>query len=468
MNSFSRRTALKALAAGSGNLLFSPGIFPVLASGAGDRPHPPRRIVFFLQNHGFDPRHSTPEGIDIQGTGAPTNESNNWEGSGTTLDRVEDVELRSHRLPRFIDPLEPYKHMMTIVHGLNGRHIGPNHGAPYGALGGFPKGETPRGETIDCALSRHLPALIPMLGIGLTHPRAPIGFGPSAWGANRPVPIVQNPMSLYNSIFGAIADGPSRDIFESETDLYDFLERDAAAFERQLPSTELDRYGQFHEGLRENVSRRRQLMAMRDRLVRYSPQLSDRIVRPAHDTVSWEGNVEIAIAALKAGVTNVATLSAGMCKPDGSWQGLGITIGSHELGHRNQMTEPAWLTLRRFNMELLVRFIDALSAEREGNGTMMDNTLIVYTSCHGEEHHARGHRWPFLLIGNLGGRIRTGRYIHYPVTARDSRTRHTRVRTVNALYTTLLRTVGVANDRFNPSPIESANEPAGPLAELLV
>jgi hypothetical protein len=131
--SVTRRNALKSLATGTGSALFAPGVFHCQNAFAASPATGPKRVIFFLQNHGFDPRHARPIEIPF------FNE----------LDRVEDVDLKTLKLPPFIDLLNPYKDRLTIVHGLNGGHVSPGHGSPYGCLGGFLKGPTPRGETID-------------------------------------------------------------------------------------------------------------------------------------------------------------------------------------------------------------------------------------------------------------------------------------------------------------------------------
>jgi hypothetical protein len=113
-------------------------------------------------------------------------------------------------------------------------------------------------------------------------------------------------------------------------------------------------------------------------------------------------------------------------------------------------------------MEMLVRIIKALEAVPEGKGNMMDNTLIVYTSCAAESQHSTGNRWPFLLLGNLGGKLRTGRYIHYPMEPKA------KSRTINALYTTLLHAIGSPRDRFNLEGGLKDIDRVGPLPELLV
>ena len=100
----------------------------------------------------------------------------------------------------------------------------------------------------------------------------------------------------------------------------------------------------------------------------------------------------------------------------------------------------------------------ALEATPEGSGSMMDNTLIVYTSNNAEKQHSEGADWPFVLLGNAGGRFKTGR--------------HTRVkdRPINDFYTTLLRGAGSKVDRFNinKSLAKTHGSKLGPIEELLV
>ena len=56
-----------------------------------------------------------------------------------------------------------------------------------------------------------------------------------------------------------------------------------------------------------------------------------------------------------------------------------------------------------------------LDAVKEGDGTMLDNTLIVFMSDSGDGHHPQLYNWPMVLIGNLGGRLKTdGRYLEFP------------------------------------------------------
>ena len=99
----------------------------------------------------------------------------------------------------------------------------------------------------------------------------------------------------------------------------------------------------------------------------------------------------------------------------------------------------------------------ALEAVPEGSGTMMDNTLIVYTSNNADKQHSSGEIWPFVLLGNAGGRFKTGQYTHI------------KERPINDLYTTFLRSLGKPVDHFNLNSYmaNQTKSKAGPIEELL-
>jgi hypothetical protein len=107
---------------------------------------------------------------------------------------------------------------------------------------------------------------------------------------------------------------------------------------------------------------------------------------------------------------------------------------------------------------MLVKLMKALESMPEGNGTMMDNTLIVYTSNNADKQHTSGANWPVILLGNCSGHIKTGQY-----TRLDGR------RPINALYTTLLHAIGAPRDRFNMDNnlARKYDSKVGPIEELM-
>ncbi|MDA0677238.1 MAG: hypothetical protein O2788_04450, partial [Chloroflexi bacterium] len=126
--------------------------------------------------------------------------------------------------------------------------------------------------------------------------------------------------------------------------------------------------------------------------------------------------------------------------------------------HMDQPDNPIWVKIRQYNSRMLVRIMEALESTPEGNGTMMDNTLIVYTSNNADRQHTSGTNWPVMLLGNCGGILKSGCFTQLDGT-----------RPINALYTTLLRVAGQSVDRFNMSDhmAKQFDSSTGPLREVL-
>jgi hypothetical protein len=93
---------------------------------------------------------------------------------------------------------------------------------------------------------------------------------------------------------------------------------------------------------------------------------------------------------------------------------------------------------------------------------VLDNSLIAYLS-DAAEHHGAGQQWSMVLLGNLGGRLRTaGRFLQFP---RYNKACH---RMMSNFYLSLLRAVGDNRETFGEPDRELADiNTAGPLTEIL-
>ncbi|MEM7395228.1 MAG: hypothetical protein AAF492_23085, partial [Verrucomicrobiota bacterium] len=168
--------------------------------------------------------------------------------------------------------------------------------------------------------------------------------------------------------------------------------------------------------------------------------------------------LDIGISTLKSGLTNVLTIGSGRGEIFGAWQGLGVEKQGHNLGHMPQPDNPIWIKIRQYNCQMLVKLMQQLESMPEDGGTMMDNTLIVYGSNNADKQHTNGANWPFVLLGNCGGSIKTGQF-----------TQIQGKRPINALYSTLLHAVGSPVDRFNMDKraAENYDTRVGPIEQLL-
>jgi len=99
----------------------------------------------------------------------------------------------------------------------------------------------------------------------------------------------------------------------------------------------------------------------------------------------------------------------------------------------------------------------------EGDGTMLDNTLIVYLSDAASAHHGGFEEWPLVLMGGCNGKLRTdGRYVVYPYHGKPGH------RTLNTLYNSILHAAGGPRDDFgDPDPDLDESMSRGTLDEIL-
>jgi len=401
----------------------------------------PKRIVFFLQNQGFDPATCIPRNVR------------------------ESCSLSDFKLPLPVRALEPYKDKINIITGLHGKHTSPSHSAFFGALGGYRGGGgiAPSGPTIDHILSQILPqTVLPHLRIGMDAlskmASRPTLATLSAAGAGKPLFMHSNQNDLYEMILGGIAEGNLKKKYEARKEVFENIEKIAGTGFGNLPGSEKNRYESFAKGFEEINELRDKLASKTDLLKKFAPERGKKFIKPEFETDWHDSLLEIGIAALKAGLTNVLTVGSGRGEIFGAWKGLGVEKVGHNLGHMKQPNNPIWNKIRHYNCEMLVRIMTELESMPEGDGTMMDNTLIVYTSNNADRQHTNGANWPFILIGNCGGTMSTGRY-H----------RLNGKRPINDLYTTLLRAAGKAEDHFNldESMAKRNGSVGGPIEELM-
>ena len=106
--------------------------------------------------------------------------------------------------------------------------------------------------------------------------------------------------------------------------------------------------------------------------------------------------------------------------------------------------EECFIKVRKFHCKLIAGLASKLDSIPEGNGTMLDNTVIVYLSDSADNHHSGLKNWPVVLIGGgKSSKIKAGgTYFNYPEYGDKSH------RTLASLYRTLLFSAGKAYKHF--------------------
>ena len=438
-----RRKTLQSLAAGFGASLGST-VLPSFGNGnklISSASGGPKRVIFFMQNQGFEPGTCIPDGMGHSGS------------------------LAKAKLPEPISALEPFKDRLHIISGLHGIHTSPSHSAFFGALGGYrgSDGVPPSASTIDYELSKALPdTLLPHLCIGMDSlenmKTKPTVANLSASGAGQPIFMHSNPNHLYQTLYGGISKGEIRKQHEARSGMLERIGQLAAAKGGALPLSDKQRYGEFVGGFEDMNGLRERLGRVSDHLRNFAPKVDARYSSPEFETDWHDVLLDLGISSLKSGITNVLTIGSGRGEIFGSWKGLGVEKQGHNLGHMTQKDNPIWIKIRQYNSQMLVKIMEELESVPEGSGTMMDNTLIVYTSNNADKQHTNGANWPVMLLGNCDGIFKSGCFTHVEGK-----------RPINTLYSTILGSVGVSCDRFNMSEkmAKTIDSGSGPLKEIL-
>ena len=205
---------------------------------------------------------------------------------------------------------------------------------------------------------------------------------------------------------------------------------------------------------------------MSDQIKKGKPTFDDRYTNMTIED-RMEAHCEIAAGALISGLTNVITI-----RTDGlgsQYNKLGFIGGQvHGIGHGKtpegaKSVDHARGLIRKFQLDQLGKIASKLAAIPEGNGTMLDNTTMIYFSDVGDKHHASNREWPFIVLGNMGGKLKSaGQYIQYPHKG------HAGHHTIASWWLTLLEAAGKPQDGFgmmdnNVDPDSQKN----PLGEML-
>jgi len=453
-----RRSVLKGVTLGAGAVVLQPFLNRLEAQARGETPPP--KIVFVIEGNGMYSHHIRPNTLGRAG----------YRNSET--DRLVDASLNGHELPDPIAPLAPFKDRTTILLGISGRNLEPNHGAGFGTLGCYNAARSANGgsnearfQTVDHALAARLPGIIPVVGLGVYgNPGVVFANTVSASDRRRPLPMMCQPEVAFRTLFGSVAEGNAAQSFNARNRLLDWCRTDIRRVRSELPAMDREMLDVYLSTFEQMRSREDRIAALREPMRTHRPA-TDRF-SSAVQTDRFEAHCALATSALASGLTNVVVLDAS-CGPHNykSWRELGVTLDGHSIGHMAGASgqEQYSVPIRRYHAARVADLATRLQAIREGNGTMLDNTLIIYMSDAAEDHHGQGLQWPMVLVGNLGGRLRTnGRFLQFP---RYNTNGH---RTLSNLYLSLLHAVGDRRERFGDSDsgLRDINT-AGPLTEIL-
>ena len=351
----------------------------------------------WLQYLGFNPGRWIPEKI----------------GAGFT----NNVELKA---------FDPFRQRMNLVSGsnyfLDGRPVETHRtGSQIATLGGIPTGRE-SGPSVDSIIADVIGTRTRFrsLEVSLTGDRR--SYSKRAGAAVNP--SEPSPVALYTRVFGPEFQDPNAAAFTpdpkvmAKQSVLSAVADQRRAIMGQLGSSDRARLDEYFTSLRQienqlamKLEKPAPLPACRVPGAVAEAELGEEVSQSKTNAELFSQLLANAVACGQTRVFNVMFDAQGARKPGSTngWHGY-----THEepidekLGYQKEVT---WFIL--WANDVFANFVQTLESQREGAGSVLDRTLILWQTDHG---YARTHTMdniPVITVGNAGGRFKTGMHIPF-------------------------------------------------------
>lgn len=266
-----------------------------------------------------------------------------------------------------------------------------------------------------------------------------ISYGPSG----EALPRESDPQLVFDRVFRSPLANPTERVAMSS--LLDRVSDDAKLLERQAGYEDRRVLDQYMTVLRE-TEKRLETMDSKQQSKQASFDISNakRPGQPSNLNEQVESMIDLITLALWTDSTRCATYMLGNSNSRMIFDFLGIQEQHHYLSHffRNNSRHnlDALLKISLWHMEKFDYLLNRMKSFKDGNGTLLENSIVLYGSGMGHSDNHTATRIPIVLAGQGGGRIKTGRYVRYAENQQLGR-----------LHLALLNRFGIEVDSFGGS-----------------
>jgi hypothetical protein len=272
-------------------------------------------------------------------------------------------------------------------------------------------------------------------------------------GPTRPLAREINPRHVYERLFRA-SRGQSAAAAQDQL-LLDRVLADAKQLRDRLGAADRQRLDEYLEGVRsleERLGRSAEpaTAAWQPRCDLESGKLPDEDPKSHAENVRWM--LDMMALALQSDTTRICTYMFGNAVSGRNFSFLdGVRGGHHDISHHQKNPEKLqmYYLINRWHIEQYAYLLGKLRSMREGEGSVLDNSMILFGAGLRDGDAHSPHNLPIVLGGRGGGRINSGQHLVYE---KDT--------ALSNLYLCMLDAFGTPVERFADS--------AGPLPGVLV
>jgi hypothetical protein len=374
--------------------------------------------------------------------------SKHWWAKGTGA----EMELGTS-----LQPMAPLKAKMNFVTGLFNKHatgVGIHPGQTGNILSGasLQRGAVLKGGiSMDQVLANHLgqetvqPSMVlgceqPITGYHETNFSMAYSSHISWQSATSPVPMEVYPSLAFDSLFDNRGNRRMQSILDRVRD-------EAASLTRRVSASDKAKLDEYLTSVREVETRVERMRTARDKAEANARDRGRPVIAMARPDNGLPEDIrehmrlmcDIIALGFQTDKTRVATLL--LCRDLSGlfYPFLDVRTAHHPASHDDQ--SDAYERVSRYYCSQLAYLAGRLDAMPEGEGSVLDNSCLMFISSmwSGSKHDST--KVPVLLAGSLGGTLQTGRVLDYTDKGDDNRK-------LCSMYLSLMDCMGAKLDRF--------------------
>jgi hypothetical protein len=437
-----RRTFLRGVMGATMALPLLEAMVPAATPLAKTAANPTRRLSFVFMPMGCD--------------------QSRWTLPGDTLDQLSPI----------LTSLAPVREHVTAISNLELQNAYPgSHATSNSAFLSAAKAKLTEstdyylGTTVDQIAAQHigqatqLPSLELAMDLLQVVGQCDNGYACAyqnnlSWSSpTTPLPAEAHPRIVFESLFGeGGSTAERRAVLRKRASLLDSFHDDLSRLQRNLGPGDRARVGQYLDTVRE-VERRIQ-KAETDAVDHPMRDLDRPVGVPAAYADHARLMFDLQVLALQGDVTRVITFQLARETSNRTYPEIGVPDPHHPLSHHGN--DPAKIErmskINAFHVSLFAEYLAKLKATPEGDGTLLDHSLILYGSGIGNPNVHDHTNLPILVAGGTSVGMKGNRHIQYD-----------KPRPLANLHLTLLDKVGVKLDKFADSngKVDELFEPLG-------
>ena len=237
---------------------------------------------------------------------------------------------------------------------------------------------------------------------------------PSWRNETTPLPPERDPRAIFQRLFGDAA-SPSARMAQLKQDrsILDAVAQDMKRLETRLGSTDRRMVSDYLDAVREIESR----------IQRTEKSNSNSPLPVAEMPLSipeqYDEHVNLLLdllhLAFQGDVVRVSTIQIARELSPRPYPWIGVPEAHHSVSHHQNSPrniEPN-TKINAYHVSLFARFIDKLAKTPDGDGTLLDRSVLVYGSAMGDGDQHSPINLPLIIAGNANGQLKTGRHIRY-------------------------------------------------------